>query len=150
MIYILLALVTGGSVIISITLNAKLAEKIGLTGGTLINYLVGLIGSIILYTIINKGFDLRLSQITNIPLIYLTGGLLGVGIVMMNNAILPKIPVVYTTVLIFSGQLIVGILMDYFYFHQLPTGKIIGGVFILLGILYNMKVDKAATLQTVK
>jgi transporter family-2 protein len=146
MIYIFLALATGGSVIIGIILNSKLAEKIGLTGGTLINYIVGLIGSLLLYALINKGFDFRLTELANVPLLYLTGGLLGVGAVMMNSAILPKIPVVYTTVLIFSGQLIVGILMDYFYFHQLATGKIIGGVFILLGIIYNMKVDKSAIL----
>ncbi len=140
--YILLALMTGGTVIIAIILNAKLAEKIGLTGSTLVNYIVGLLCSILLYVLINKGFHLQLSQIKSVPLIYLTGGLFGVGIVMMNSAILPKIPVVYTTVLIFSGELIVGISMDYFYFHLLPTGKIVGGVFILLGILYNMKVDK--------
>ncbi|WP_461206000.1 DMT family transporter [Clostridium sp. DL1XJH146] len=141
--YILLALVTGGTVIITIILNAKLAEKVGILASTFVNYLVGLLGSILLYVVINKGFGLQLLQLNDIPLLYLTGGLFGVAIVMMNSAILPKIPVVYTTILIFSGELIIGIFMDYFYFNQVPTGKIIGGVFILLGILYNMKVDKA-------
>lgn len=140
--YIALALVTGGAVILGIILNAKLAENIGLTGGTFINYVVGLVCSTILYILVSKGFDLQLSDIGDIPLIYLTGGLIGVGVVMMNNVIIPKIPVVYTTILIFSGQIIAGILLDYFYLHQLPTGKVIGGVFILLGIVYNMKVDK--------
>lgn len=140
--YITLALVTGGTVILGIILNAKLAENIGLTGGTFINYVVGLVCSTILYILINRGFDLQLSDIRNIPLIYLIGGLLGVGAVMMNNVIIPKIPVFYTTILIFSGQIIAGILLDYFYLNQLAIGKVIGGVFILLGIVYNMKIDK--------
>ncbi|GAA0178485.1 hypothetical protein SH2C18_15350 [Clostridium sediminicola] len=140
--YILLALITGGIVILGIILNAKLAQKISLTGGTFINYVVGLLCSTILYLLIYKGFDLQLSVIRNIPLVYLIGGLLGVGAVMMNNVIIPKIPVFYTTILIFSGQLLAGILLDYFYLKQLPTGKVIGGVFIILGIVYNMKIDK--------
>lgn len=140
--YILLALITGGIVILGIILNAKLAEKISLTGGTFVNYVVGLLCSTILYLLIYKGFDLQLSVIRNIPLVYLMGGLLGVGAVMMNNVIIPKIPVFYTTILIFSGQLLAGILLDYFYLKQLPTGKVIGGVFIILGIVYNMKIDK--------
>ena len=63
-------------------------------------------------------------------------------VVASSNIIIPKIPIIYTSLLIFVGQLFTGILIDYLRIGFVSKGKIIGGILILLGLIYNSNVDK--------
>ncbi|MBU3144274.1 DMT family transporter [Clostridium sp. CF012] len=142
MLYIILAVFCGCITIISMIINSHLAKKIGTLQGTLINYIVGLSTTILLMIIVKSNFNLPYSSFTKIPWWALLGGLLGVVVVASSNIVLPKIPTIYTTLLIFIGQLFTGILIDYFRVGFISKGKIIGGLLILLGLLYNSNVDK--------
>jgi len=142
MIYIFLAVFCGCITIISMIINSHLAKKIGTLQGTLINYIVGLSTTIVFMIILKSSFDLPYSSFVKIPWWALLGGLLGVMVVATSNIVLPKIPTIYTTLLIFIGQLFTGILIDYFTVGFISKGKIIGGLLILLGLLYNSNVDK--------
>ncbi|MBU3128213.1 DMT family transporter [Clostridium tagluense] len=142
MLYIMLAVLCGCITIISMIINSHLAKKIGTLQGTLINYIVGLTTTILLMIIVKSSVSLSYSSFTKIPWWALLGGLLGVIVVASSNIVLPKIPTIYTTLLIFIGQLFTGILIDYFRVGFISKGKIIGGLLILLGLLYNSNVEK--------
>jgi len=142
MIYIILAVLCGCITIISMIINSHLAKIIGVFQGTLINYIVGLTTTILLIIIVKSSMNLSFSSFNKIPLWALLGGMIGVAVVASSNIILPKIPTIYTTLLIFIGQLFTGILIDYFRVGFVSKGKIIGGILILLGLLYNSNVDK--------
>ena len=142
MLYIILAVFCGCITIISMIINSHLAKKIGTLKGTFINYIVGLTTTIVLMIIVKSSFDLSYSSFVKIPWWALLGGLLGVMVVSSSNIVLPKIPTIYTTLLIFIGQLFTGILIDYFRVGFISKGKIIGGLLILLGLLYNSNVEK--------
>lgn len=142
MVYIILAVLCGCFTIISMIINSHLAKKIGVLQGTLINYIVGLLSTIILMLIVNSSLKLSYSSFTKIPWWAILGGMIGVVVVASSNIVLPKIPTIYTTLLIFIGQLFTGILIDYFRVGFVSKGKIIGGLLILLGLLYNSNVEK--------
>ncbi|MBZ9687236.1 DMT family transporter [Clostridium estertheticum] len=142
MLYIILAVFCGCITIISMIINSHLAKKIGTLQGTLINYIVGLTTTILLMLIVKSSLSLPYSSFAKIPWWAFLGGLLGVVVVSSSNIVLPKIPTIYTTLLIFIGQLFTGILIDYFRVGFISNGKIIGGLLILLGLLYNSNVDK--------
>jgi transporter family-2 protein len=142
MLYIILAVLCGCITIISMIVNSHLAKKIGTLQGTLINYIVGLTTTILLMIIVKSSISLPYSSFSKIPWWAFLGGLLGVVVVSSSNIVLPKIPTIYTTLLIFIGQLFTGILIDYFRVGFISKGKIIGGLLILLGLLYNSNVEK--------
>ena len=142
MLYIILAVFCGAITIVSMIINSHLAKEIGVFKGTLINYIVGLGTTILLIFIVRNSVNLSLISPTKIPVWALLGGLVGVIVVASSNMVIPKIPTIYTTLLIFIGQLFTGILIDYFRAGFISKGKIIGGLLILLGLIYNSNVDK--------
>jgi len=142
MLYIILAILCGCITIISMIINSHLSKEIGVFQGTLINYVVGLISTILLIIIVKDPISLSFDSYNKIPFWALLGGMIGVVVVASSNVVIPKIPTIYTTLLIFMGQLFTGIIIDYFRMGFISKGKIIGGILILLGIIYNSKVDK--------
>ncbi|MBU3093610.1 DMT family transporter [Clostridium sp. CM028] len=142
MLYIILAILCGCITIISMIVNSHLAKEIGIFQGTLINYIVGLLSTILLIVIVKTTVNTSLSSYTTIPAWAFLGGLLGVIVVASSNIVIPKIPTIYTTLLIFMGQLFTGILIDYFRMGFISKGKIIGGLLILFGLIYNSNVDR--------
>ncbi|WP_291580631.1 DMT family transporter [Clostridium sp. UBA6640] len=142
MIYIILAMIGGGLTIISMIINAGLAKEIGVLRGTLINYIVGLLVILIIMVFAKGTYNFNINSFANIPFYAFLGGLIGVIVVSASNVVIPKIPTMYTTLLIFIGQIFTGIIIDYLELSSISKGKIVGGLLILLGMLYNSNVDK--------
>ena len=136
--YIIIALVTGSLVILSMITNSRLSEGVGIFQGVFINYVVGLVVSIIILL-----FNLKTVSIGgNIPWWAYAGGLFGLTVVALSNVLIPKIPTIYTTLLIFVGQLFTGMVIDFFTGNTISKGKVIGGILICAGLYYNLRVDK--------
>lgn len=146
MIYIVLAFITGILVLLSMIVNSSLAEKAGVFQGTFINFLVGAVCAVFLVLIVEGKIE-SINNFTKYPAWYYLGGFIGVMVVAISNIIIPKIPTIYSTLLIFIGQLFTGIILDYFTGVEVSKGKIIGGILILLGMTYNSMVDKKETNQ---
>ncbi|NLY85320.1 MAG: DMT family transporter [Tissierellia bacterium] len=140
MLYIVLAIIGGFLTILSMVVNAGLGKEIGVFRGTFINYVVGL--SLILIMVLMLGSFLDIKTLASIPFYAFLGGALGVIIVASSNVIIPKIPAIYTVLLNFIGQIVAGIIIDYIRFDFISKGKIIGGILVILGILYNSMIDK--------
>lgn len=138
----LLALFAGGFTILSMILNAQLGKRIGVLQSTLMNYLVASSVMFIPLLLTGQIKKLTLLPLNAIPWWAFLGGCVGVMVVILSNIIIPRIPVIYTTLLTFLGQMIIGITMDIFITQAFSLGKIIGVSLIGTGLLYNIKVDK--------
>lgn len=142
MMSILLAIIAGAFIVISRIINSNLANKIGIFEGTFFNFLTGLLFSFLFFMFSSESIKSIISPSLNIPFAAFLGGLVGVIVVAISNLITPKIPVFYFTLFLFVGQLLTGMLIDYFALNTLSTGKLIGGILVLLGLSYNLYLDK--------
>lgn len=147
MIYLILAIMGGCLTTMSMVVNASLGRRIGVFQATLINYIIAVVLALVILFVLR--IPLNLNNLNNIPFYAFLGGVIGVIGVTSFNYIIPKIPAIYTTLLTFIGQIFAGIIIDYFRFSYLSKGKIIGGILILLGLLYNSKVDKKEEMKRV-
>lgn len=142
MIYILFAILCGVTNVLSRSVNFVLSEKIGMYQSTLFNYIFGLSGSFLLLFVSGETFKLFTESSYNAPWFVYAGGLLGVIVVTMLSFLSSKVSSFYLTLLLFVGQLFTGIIID-----ALSTGKIsfyqlIGGALVVLGLSYNLYIDK--------
>lgn len=151
MIYsLILAFIAGVSIVVARIINANLGHKIGVFSSTFFNYVTGLFFSFIILL-----FTKEITAISNLPLSkvpftgYL-GGFLGVMVVSLSSYAAPRISTFYMTLFCFIGQLFVGIIIDYINLGTLSLGKIIGGILVLLGLIYNLIIDKKTALNLVE
>lgn len=142
MIFIILAFLCGGITIVSMIINARLAQEIGTLQGGFVNYTVGLLVTVLVVFIIMFTGNFTTGNLSGIPFYAFLGGFVGVMVVIASNIVIPKIPAIYTTILIFIGQIFTGIILDYFRLGSISIGKIIGGLLIIVGMLYNSYLDK--------
>lgn len=144
MLYILLAILSGVSVVLSRIVNFKLAEEIGTFQGTFFNYLTGFITSLIFFFLTKDYININNLNELSIPFYAYLGGTIGILVVLLFNYITPKVSSFSLSLLVFIGQLSIGIIIDYFSSNIISIGKILGGLLILLGLSYNIFIDKKA------
>lgn len=149
MLYIFISILAGVSIVIARIINCNLAKKIGNFQGTFFNYIFGLLFSFIFMILSNEGLNIFSNKISTIPIWAYFGGLAGVLVIVLSTYITPKISSFYLTLLIFIGQLFIGITIDYFFFNKLSIGKVIGGFLVLSGLTYNLLLDKKQKLVKV-
>lgn len=144
---ILLSIIGGVLTVLSMVINSSLGRKIGVLKGTLVNYLGGIIFSVLVLLVLGSEKSITIAEMSKMPTYIFLGGALGVIVVISSNKIIPKIPVVYSTLLFFIGQIVAGIIIDYFLIGQVSSKKIIGAIIITLGILYNARIDKISPVE---
>jgi transporter family-2 protein len=142
MFFILISILAGVSVVVSRFINYILAKEIGNFQGTLVNYIVGLLFSFIFLLLSGEFSTIAVLDLKAVPLWAYLGGAAGVVIVALSSYITPRMSAFYLTLLIFIGQLFVGIIIDYFALKELSLGKIVGGLLVLFGLSYNLLLDK--------
>ncbi|MBU5676424.1 DMT family transporter [Alkaliphilus sp. MSJ-5] len=142
MIYALFAIGAGVSIVIARIINSNLADKIGVFQGTFFNYVIGLLFSSIFLLLSTETFSLAPQILKTIPFWAYLGGLVGVVVVAMSNIVTPKVSTFYLTLIIFIGQLLAGIIIDYYTLSLISKGKIIGGLLVVAGLTYNLIIDK--------
>ena len=99
MIYIIISILAGVTIVIGRTINSNLAERIGIFQGTFFNYVVGLLFSIIFLIFSKETFSSSFSNFQSIPLLAYLGGLLGVITIVISNYMTPRISSFYLTLL---------------------------------------------------
>lgn len=137
-----LAILSGLSLVFARIFNGKMAEKMGLFQGAFINNLTGLALSIAISLFTKQYLLISRHTFINIPLWAYLGGILGIGVVVLSSYLSKKISVFYLTLLIFLGQLVIGIIIDYFITGEISIGKSIGGILVVLGFVYNLMIDQ--------
>lgn len=140
----------GITVVLSRSVNARLAEEVGPLRGSLINHLVGLPVTVIIAMLAfmaapsnwNVAFSPRLW-------IYL-GGVLGVVTVLLCNVTVPKIAAFSLTVLTFVGQFFTGIILDIASGSGYSNAYFVGGIIIAVGIAVTLAAERVAYIKAKK
>lgn len=60
-----------------------------------------------------------------------------------------KVSSFYLTLLLFVGQLFTGIIIDYFSTVKISIYQVIGGILVVVGLGYNLYIDKSKEKETV-
>jgi bacterial/archaeal transporter family-2 protein len=139
MIYYFFAVFSGFIVIFNLVVNSRLAKKTDIYLGTFSNYLFGSAAALVLVLIM--GEDIALKGTAASPAYYFAG-VFGVAIVVIYNAIIHKIPLIYSTILGYIGQMTMGAVIDIMLGNAFTPGRMIGLTLISAGFLYNMNIDK--------
>lgn len=131
----------GINIVLSRTLNAKLADLTSVRVSTFYNYIIGLIISIPVFLLLGRN-EIVLTElaISSNWYIYL-GGVLGVCVVLISNITVVKISAFYLTLLIFIGQVFSGVLIDVIISQALSPRILIGGVLVAVGLSVNLLLD---------
>src|ERR1035437_3192244 len=142
------AIAAGGLVVFSMVMNSQLSRSVGVFQGVFINFAVGLLTSLLVYFLCSYfGTEVLNKNIILPPWYAFFGAFLAIAVVASCNIVIPKIPVVYSAVLIFLGQIITGLILDTLISGYSDIYKVIGAVLITAGLFLNAKID--AKLQVV-
>ncbi|MDF2530609.1 MAG: hypothetical protein K0Q65_190 [Clostridia bacterium] len=139
---IVVAITAGASIVIARNINSILAEKKGLLASTFFNYLTGFSLSVLFLLFSSESVTQTYRLLGTVPIWAYLGGLLGVAVVAISNLVTPKISAFYMSLIIFTGQLFTGIILDYFALGLLSIGKVIGGLLVVAGLIYNLYLDR--------
>lgn len=136
---VLLSLLAGFSIVISRSINARLAAHIGALQGSFINHLAGIPVCIVLVLFLGgnaQPWPLVMAQPFN-----LLGGLVGVAIILLANLTVPRVAALRLTVLTFVGQLLTGLFIDLVLGKVKLDASFYGGLIITFGIAINLVLD---------
>lgn len=136
---IILAFLSGFVVVINLIVNSQLAKRIGIFHGAFYNYLIGSIFGFIVFLVIR---DTSIKTMSTVPVWAYFGGFIGVFVLGLQNFVVPKIPIVYSSLIMFLGQLFTGLAIDFFIKNSFSLSFLIGGLLILIGLGYNVHIDK--------
>lgn len=140
---VLISFAAGICIVLSRTVNAKLAEKSSVYVSTFYNYVVGLSLSLVALLILGQGELGALSQMTLSlePLIYL-GGLFGAAVVLISNITVMRVSAFYLTLLMFVGQIFSAIVFDMVISRSFEPLLVAGGVLVALGLIVDLLIDR--------
>ena len=132
-----LALINGVILAIMVFFNGMLASITGPYMSTLIYHVLGLV-LIIFISIVKKN---KLSNLKEVPLIFLLPGILSVITILLNNISIPKIGVTLAVGVGLFGQLVMSSFVEHFGLfgmtaNKIKKEKILGLSVISLGIIF--------------
>lgn len=143
LIAMLVALASGVLPGLSFILNSELGRRKGIFRGTRVNYLVGLASTLVIVAAFPPPLAEAMRGIAAAgPLLALGGGFMGVVVVSAINLIFPRIPAFSATLLLFSGQALAGVAIDYVAAGSFDARKLVGSCVLLLGLGINNLLSK--------
>lgn len=130
----LLALVGGFVLGFNRILITKVGQRHGIYSSSVWNHLGGLI-FVFLWILFFGSFKEILPNTQSAPSYLLIGGVIGALFVALNSLLIPKLGLLITTTLIISGQMVLGVFIDYFQgrIESLPQ-TLLGLIIILAGV----------------
>jgi uncharacterized membrane protein YdcZ (DUF606 family) len=133
--YYILAFIMGVMFIVTPIANGNNAMKIGNLGASFYNYLMATITAlfILLFFIIGKSMPFFQEDITFTS--GLIAGVLGCAVVFSLNHVAPKMKAFYLLLFPFTGQMVMGMFIDYFTLDIFDIKRIVGLLFIVVGLL---------------
>jgi len=138
---VIVSFIAGVNIVLSRTINAKLADRTSVRVSTFYNYFVGLIVAIPVFLLLGRG-EMIFTSLTLSPRWYIYfGGVLGVCVVLLGNMVVVKVSAFYLTLLIFVGQVFSGVLIDIFLAASVSWRIIVGGVLVTAGLVVNLLLD---------
>ncbi|MDD4219416.1 MAG: DMT family transporter [Sphaerochaetaceae bacterium] len=141
--YVILGMLTGIISMAQMVYNSRFADYKGVFYSARHNALSGfIIGAIIYGLTVAKPTILAFSQIREVPLfLILGGGLLAVLVISGTNYVIPKLPAIYSALILSTTQIITSIIIDYYLYEIFSSRLLWGALITLLGMAGNILVD---------
>jgi len=152
--YVILGILTGIISMAQMVYNSRFAAYKGVFYSARHNALSGfIIGAIIYGLTVAKPTILAFSHIREVPLyLILGGGLLAVLVISGTNYVIPKLPAIYSALILSTTQIITSIIIDYYLYKIFSSRLLWGALITLLGMAGNILVDwkerKAVTTES--
>jgi bacterial/archaeal transporter family-2 protein len=130
-------LVLGGGVLVGLSavLNSQLGTRKGILHSARANYATGLATAAVVFLLARQPFAGTLAAIAAAgPLLALSGGMMGIVVVMTINVVFPRLPVFTATILMFAGQTVTGVVLDALRDGVIDIKKIVGTGILLIGL----------------
>lgn len=116
-------------------MNAALGSRIGPLHATQVNFLTGLLGCTLLLSIQPIPWAALLPQLSNLPwYALLGGGVLSVFVVAGRNICMPRVSLLSSTLIIFTGQWLTAYLLDLWLGRTFNQQNLVAGLIIALGL----------------
>ena len=137
-----LSFVAGITIVVSRTLNARLAELSSIRISTLFNYIVGLIVSAAVFIILGNNEAIYTDFTVSADFYIYFGGALGVCLILISNMIVTKVPAFYLSLLMFIGQVFTGIILDALITRSFSVQILLGGVLVSAGLCTDIVLSR--------
>ena len=141
MLPVALVFATGVTMVLSRTVNSRLAAEVGDLRGSFLNHLVGLPCTALCLFLLAPSEAGALVRPAAPAWAYL-GGVMGVCVVMAQNVLVPKVPAFRLTLLSFIGQIFMGIALDLWQGNGFSDATFTGGLLIAAGVAANLLLDR--------
>lgn len=132
---LVLSFAAGISLVISRMLSASLSRSTSPLASSFLTHLIGLPAAILILLLIAKGEVAGFANLTSVPVLAYTGGILGIFILMLTNITLEKVSALNVTLLIFVGQVFSGVVIDLIMGNSFSSRTFIGGIIVSVGII---------------
>ncbi|MGL5977700.1 MAG: DMT family transporter [Erysipelotrichaceae bacterium] len=135
------AFVGGICIVLTRMVCAKLAERYSIWDSIFVAFFTGSVFAILLFLLSNPTFALpSLARLT--PFMF-TGGMIGIAINYLSNKVALHISVFTMTLLIFIGQMVTGMVLDWIQTQQLQPLKLLGACLVVVGLYFYTRQNKA-------
>ena len=134
------AFLNGCACVVSNMINYRCTKVLGTYNGSLVNYVVASVLSLILLAV-SSHFNLDLYTAAHTPWWMYLGGAFGIVAFILSMITLSHLKVMESTILLLVGQLTAGILFDTFAFHNINGKKILGVLVVAIGIIWDNKIS---------
>jgi bacterial/archaeal transporter family-2 protein len=142
--YLVLGILTGVVTMVQMVYNSRFGAYKGVLFSARNNVVSGLVFALGVYafTAFQETYEGFLT-IPSIPLpLVLGGGLLAVVVVTGTNWVIPKIPALYSALLLSSAQIITSMAIDYRIYGNYSLYLLSGAIIIIIGMAGNVLVDQ--------
>lgn len=134
---VLMSLGTGLTIVVARTMNARLAERRGVMRSTLMNYITGILTSLVFLLLLGRGEPMMVDfQLSSNWFMYL-GGAVGVCLTMLLNITVSRLPAFAFTLLQFTGQLFTSLVLDAILQGSFSVQSAVGGALVAVGMCLN-------------
>lgn len=144
LVYILMGVLAGIMTMLQMTYNSSFAKAKGAVFSARQNALSGLAGTIIYAALLMP--EETLHGFTLLPsasfLSIIAGGTLAIVVVVSTNLVIPRIPAVYSALLLSCGQILTSIVIDTFLYDLFSPALLTGSIVMLAGIGLNFSADR--------
>lgn len=133
----LMAISIGILVTIVPIMNGANTQILGTIKVSFYHYISALITGIVAWFLYDQAMNL--SGLAKVPLHYYMGGILGLSVILLMNYYAVRIKALHVAILPFLGQMVMGLLLDYWLFQIFNVKMILGLVIVLIGLYIQSK-----------
>ncbi len=135
------SLIAGGVLLLSRTVNARLAERTSLSVSTFFNYFVGFLCALPVAFVLGAGEAGLAAPFSPHIWMYLGGGV-GVCVVLLLNFTVTRVSAFGLSLFLFIGQVFAGLLIDVLFLDAFSPRLLWGGVLVAAGLVANVMIER--------